>query len=642
MAQSSQTPQHATFDFRCTVPSITKKLKDSNSTESNTFLPFAPTFAPTPPQLATFEFSCPLPNTKMATSGSKPPPLSSAYLGPTAKSTTSRPSVVNLLRRSLFTLPQELQDAVFGLAYPSASVNYITRAEWKAREAKRWRDQRKNYTKRPFPPTLVDAFLISKAFFAAAASSWATNQHFEDGADFATGKSHVPQGIMASYAKTITIREWSSWRMPYFTGLRQLTVLITESMFECVDDILVWEDVLTAEHFQKVFTGHFRFAELQKLGPLVSIRLQAMPLLTAGITTADVWHRNIENFETYFQHCRACYLGRVHQGAGSLTSVRDVQDTPDAQQREAATTVQDTKQIGIDPGTIETNENFHYAPIDDTLIPGEPDTVVASSELAEENHEDDNQCAAPSQPTASSDNSQRVEGLSGRRRLGKGSWKRREFEVSRKITDTVRIGPHMVVRGVTPRLVLKLKFSAGGMIQVRDITSRPLVLPKDLARDESTASRGAEMPSDPCSLVVEPESILEVVRPYLDTKVRKGISYRVERQSSTHVHPGVGEVRRAEGRDINTDSTRGDWRMDNKPRAGGSQGSSAKVASGGSSINASTCSKRYGAGLDLIAPRRKTSKEWSPCLSSAVTMLTLMALSLVFWALNTGLALQSG
>ncbi|KAK5697598.1 hypothetical protein LTR17_023972 [Elasticomyces elasticus] len=574
----------------------------------------------------------------MATSGSKPPPLSSAHLGPTAKSTTSRPSVVNLPRRSLLTLPQELQDAVFGLAYPSASVNYITRAEWKAREAKRWRDQRKNYTKRPFPPTLVDAFLISKAFFAAAASSWATNQHFEDGADFATGKSHVPQGIMASYAKTITIREWSSWRMPYFTGLRQLTVLITESMFECVDDILVWEDVLTAEHFQKVFTGHFRFAELQKLGPLVSIRLQAMPLLTAGITTADVWHCNIENFETYFQHCRACYLGRVQKSAGSLTSVRDVQDTPDTQQREAATKVQDTKQIGIDPGTIETSKNFHYAPIDDTLIPGEPDTVVASSELAEENHEDDNQCAAPSQPTASSDNSQRVEGLSGRRRLGRGSWKRREFEVNRKITDTVRIGPHTVVRGVTPRLVLKLKFSAEGMSQVHDITSRPLVLPKDLARDESTASGGVKMSSDPCSLVVKPESILKVVRPYLDTKVRKGISYHVERQSITHVGPVGSEVYRAKLREMYLDAAR---RMDKKPDATSSQGSSANVASGGSSINASTCSKRYGAGLELNAPRRKMSKEWSPCLSSAVTMLALMALSLVFWALNTGLALQS-
>ncbi|KAK5695030.1 hypothetical protein LTR17_024686 [Elasticomyces elasticus] len=623
MAQSSlqQTPQHTTFDFRCAVPSITKKLKDSNSTENNTFLPFAPTFAPTPPQLATFEFSCPLPNTKMATSGSKPPPLSSAHMGPTAKSTTSRPSVVNLPRRSLLTLPQEIQDTFFGLAYPSAFVNYITRAEWNAREAKRWRDQRKNYTKRPFPPPLVDSFMISKAFFAAAASSWAANQHFEEGADFATGRFLVPQGVMASYAKTITIHEWSSWRMSYFTGLRQLTVLITESMFECVDDILVWEDVLTAEHFQKVFTGH------------------AMPLLTAGITTADVWHRNIENFETYFQRCRACYLETVHKGAGSLTSVQDVQDTPDAQQGEAATQVQDTEQSGIHPGTIETNTNFHYALTDDTLVQGEPDTVVASYDLAEDNHEDGNQCAAPAQPTASSEKSQPVKDLSGRRRLGRGSWKRREFEVNRKITDTVRIGPHTVVRGVTPRLVLKLKFSAEGMIQVRGITSRPLVLPKDLARDESTVSRGAKKPSDPCSLVVKPESILKVVRPYLDTKVRKGISYRVERQSSTHVHPGVGEVRRAEGRDINTDSTTGDWRMNNKPRAGGSQGSSAKVASGGSSMNASTCSKQYGA--DLITPRRKMSKEWSPCLSSAITMLALMALSLVFWALNTGLALQS-
>ncbi|KAK5681681.1 hypothetical protein LTS10_006214 [Elasticomyces elasticus] len=624
MAQSSllQAPQHTTFDFRCAVPSITQKLKDSHhSTESNISLPFVPTLAPTPPQLATFEFSCPLPNTKKATSGSKPQPLLSAHSGPTAKSTTLRPSVVNLPRRSLLTLPQEMQNTVFGLAYPSAFVNYITRAEWNAREAKRWRDQRKNYTKRPFPPPLVDSYMISKAFFAAAASSWAANQHYEDGADFATGRFLVPQGVMASYAKTITIHEWSSWRMSYFTGLRQLTVLITESMFECVDDILVWEDVLTAEHFQKVFTGH------------------AMPLLTAGITTADVWHRNIENFETYFQRCRACYLERLHEGAGSLTSVRDVQDTPDAQQSEAATNAQDTKQIDIDPGTIETDTDFHYAPIDNTLIPGEPDTVVAIGVLAGEDHEDGNQCAAPSHPTASSEKSQRAEGLSGRRRLGRGSWKRREFEVIRKITDTVRIGPHTVVRGVTPRLVLKLKFSAEGMIQVRDITSRPLVLPKDLARDESTASGGVKMSSDPCSLVLKPESILEVVRPYLDTKARKGIRYHVERQSTTHVGPVGNEVYRAKLREMYLDAARGGCRMDKKPDATSSQGSSGKIAGGGSSMNASTCSKQYGA--DLIAPRRKMSKEWSPCLSSAITMLALMALSLVFWALNTGLALQS-
>ncbi|KAK5720037.1 hypothetical protein LTR15_007310 [Elasticomyces elasticus] len=607
MVQSSllQTPQHTTFDFRCAVPSITKKSKDSNSTESETCLPFAPTFAPTPPQLATFRSSCPLPNTKKATSGSKPPPLPSAHPDPTAKSTTIRPSVVKLPRGSLLTLPQELQDAVFGLAYPSASVNYITRAEWKAREAKRWRDQRKNYTKRPFPPPLVDTFLISKAFFAAAASSWAANQHFEDGADFATGKSHVPQGIMASYAKTITIREWSSWRMSYFTGLRQLTVLMTESMFECVDDILVSEDVLTAQHFQKVFMGHVHFAELHKLGPLVSIRLQAMPLLTAGITTADVWHRNIENFEAYFQRCRAWYLDRVHTGAGRLTTVRNVQDTPDAQQREAATKVQGTKQIGTDPGPTETDA-IPNAPINDTPSSGEPNTAVASYHLVEENHEDSNQCAAPYQQT---------------------------------ITDTVRIGPHTVVRGVTPRLVLKLKFSAEGMIQVRGITSRPLVLPKDLARDESTVSGGARMPSDPCSLVVKPESILKVVRPYLDTKVRKGTNYCVELQPSTHFHPGAGEVRSEERRDINSDSASGGRKMDKKPDATGSQGDSGKVAGGGSSMNASTCSKRYRMGL--TAPRRKKSTEWSPCLSSAVTMLALMALSLVFWALNTGLALRS-
>ncbi|KAK3629436.1 hypothetical protein LTR56_016507 [Elasticomyces elasticus] len=631
MAQSSRKPQHTTFDFRCAVPSITKKLKDSNSTESNTSRPFAPTLAPTPPQLATFGFSCPLPNTKNSTSGSKPPPLPSAHLGTTAKSTTLCPSVVNHPRRSLLTLPQELQDAVFGLAYPSAFVNYITRAEWKAREAKRWRDQRKNYTKRPFPPPLVDNFLISKAFFAAAASSWAANQHFDDGADFATGKSHVPQGIMASYAKTITIREWSSWRMSYFTGLRQLTVLMTESMFECVDDILVSEDVLTVQHFQKVFMGHVHFAELHKLGPLVSIRLQAMPLLTAGITTADVWHRNIPTSRPTSSTAGLATLR-------DLTSVRDVQDTPGAQEREAATKVQDTKQIGTDPGPIETNA-INNAPKNDTLSSDEPETTVASSEFVEENNEGANQCAAPSQPTPGSENSHRVGVLSGRRRLGRGSWKRREFEVNREITDTVRVGPHTVVRGVTPRLVLKLKFSAEGMIQVRGITSRPLVVPKDLARDESTASGGAKMPSDPYSLAVKPESILKVVRPYLDTKVRKGISYHVERQSITQVGPVGSEVWRAERRDINLDSASGGRKMDKKSDATGSQGDLGKVAGGGSSMNASTCSKRYRMGL--IAPRRKKSTEWSPCLSSAVTMLALMALSLVFWALNTGLALQS-
>jgi len=52
---------------------------------------------------------------------------------------SSNPSETRSAPRTLFSLPQELQDIIFDFACPRVQANYIHLTEWKTREAFRWR-----------------------------------------------------------------------------------------------------------------------------------------------------------------------------------------------------------------------------------------------------------------------------------------------------------------------------------------------------------------------------------------------------------------------------------------------------------------------------------------------------------------------
>jgi len=76
----------------------------------------------------------------------------------------------------LFDLPQELQDAVFAFAYPEVEKpeqhRVIFKSDWAEEEEERRALERSRYVPKNFPPLQIDAWLVSRASFLAAARAW--------------------------------------------------------------------------------------------------------------------------------------------------------------------------------------------------------------------------------------------------------------------------------------------------------------------------------------------------------------------------------------------------------------------------------------------------------------------------------------
>ena len=95
------------------------------------------------------------------------------------------PRKVSLLTRTmaptddtprLFTIPQELQDIIFDLAYPRDYAMFRTPKLW-LQEQKQSKRHNASYLVVPFPSVVkVDSFLVTKRFLVAAAKAWIKNQ----------------------------------------------------------------------------------------------------------------------------------------------------------------------------------------------------------------------------------------------------------------------------------------------------------------------------------------------------------------------------------------------------------------------------------------------------------------------------------
>ena len=78
-------------------------------------------------------------------------------------------------KRHLFSLPQELQDLIFDLAYPRIEgFRVMQTKDWDVIELKRGLAD-PNYVARPKPKITVSAFLVSKQFFRTAAKAYVGN-----------------------------------------------------------------------------------------------------------------------------------------------------------------------------------------------------------------------------------------------------------------------------------------------------------------------------------------------------------------------------------------------------------------------------------------------------------------------------------
>ncbi|KAK1062366.1 hypothetical protein LTR74_010339 [Friedmanniomyces endolithicus] len=195
--------------------------------------------------------------------------------------------------RSLFSLPQELQDIIFDFAYPRVQADYIHLTEWKTREAYRWRAAHRDYTKKPFPKLLINEFFVSKSFFIAAAKAWAGNQDFSKGIGFSKSSTlyFVATGAV---------------------NLRSLTLRVDDFQFSCIEDeVLAWEDRLGEKHLKQVAELHLY--PLKMLSAKVTLTMKANDLSTARVKTTTGWQSNVANLGTYAQNCY--FLGQAGKTA---------------------------------------------------------------------------------------------------------------------------------------------------------------------------------------------------------------------------------------------------------------------------------------------------------------------------------------
>lgn len=216
-------------------------------------------------------------------------------------SPSSKSSVTRSKPLALLTLPQELQDIIFEFAYPRVSADYIHVSDWKSREASRWREARRDYTKKPFPRPLVDDFLVSKAFFVAAAKAWAGNQKFDMRMSFCQGSDRRMQGIVPAFARTVEIDRYDFYLVTSgCISLRSLTIPADERMFWCLEDeVLVWEDELSEKHFEQVVEANFY--RLDRLSENVTMTVTAGCLKSIKVETNPVWERNVAKLEAYLR-----------------------------------------------------------------------------------------------------------------------------------------------------------------------------------------------------------------------------------------------------------------------------------------------------------------------------------------------------
>ncbi|KAK4546048.1 hypothetical protein LTR36_002185 [Oleoguttula mirabilis] len=204
-------------------------------------------------------------------------------------------------RPTLLTLPNEIQDIIFCLAYPRLErFTILSESEWNNMEkAKQRRDSYgRLYAKRAFPGPAVNALMVSKAFFATAAKAHIGNQVVTMnpahplGFMFATGTA----GICTAFAREIDVDIIFS-ALKECTSLRKLAVSVSASYFDR-ENVYPCDDELDESNF-----GHIKY-----IAGLVTLRgLQHFTLKANGrhfITTEkqqQTWDANMRRLETYIK-----------------------------------------------------------------------------------------------------------------------------------------------------------------------------------------------------------------------------------------------------------------------------------------------------------------------------------------------------
>ncbi|KAK3718322.1 hypothetical protein LTR37_005135 [Vermiconidia calcicola] len=142
----------------------------------------------------------------------------------------------------LWRFPQEIQDCIFQLAYPTKpDLNIRFKDDWDSSEREKKKFDREGYTTRPFPSYKVDDFMISKRFFLSAADPHLL--HFLLNSN----------GMLKQFARKL---EWeSSWfnkELVEFTNLKELKLCIDERAFGGIKLKDAWEDVFKQDELEQL------------------------------------------------------------------------------------------------------------------------------------------------------------------------------------------------------------------------------------------------------------------------------------------------------------------------------------------------------------------------------------------------------
>ncbi|KAK4952066.1 hypothetical protein LTR10_009986 [Elasticomyces elasticus] len=151
----------------------------------------------------------------------------------------------------LMTLPQEMLDMIFALAYTrSESIPIISSKAWEkgAREGQRGNG---SWIPRPFPETKVQEFLVSKEFFSNAAKAFMHNNIIRATdrytlAPVETLWQVLSGGIARAWLRNLYTR-YSTLPIPLLGNVKSLTIGVDPYCFQATP-LRPWNDEFQEEH----------------------------------------------------------------------------------------------------------------------------------------------------------------------------------------------------------------------------------------------------------------------------------------------------------------------------------------------------------------------------------------------------------
>lgn len=234
----------------------------------------------------------------------------------------------------LFSLPQELADMIFSLAYPAQDdTKFIT----SRRRESEYKDQSRRGTVPPelgpFKPKVCE-LMVSKRFFEEASKAWVRNQHIRDwrfhnqGGDAfnleeLTGYFQLafpPNGIVKRHMIKASLHYTPRAFRPetcidVFQCLLDLTLMVGGKTFTSVDPRLPWRARFQESDFEEIVEGNPWLANLRGLK---RFKLVAQDIVEEE-AQKEQWEQNVAAFESYLLPLVTRPRLQASQGPGTKT-----------------------------------------------------------------------------------------------------------------------------------------------------------------------------------------------------------------------------------------------------------------------------------------------------------------------------------